>query len=234
MPDYHWPMQKYAGEAARFRFPFPGLEAITQNYSQAMQDMFVLAALNGKRNGTWLEVGAFDPVYASNTYLLEQQFGWSGISIDRNAACEPAFKTMRSNTRFVVADATRLNYRDLLRESNLRIDYLSLDIEPAEQTLACLLALQDVPHRFSVITYEHDYYAQPQQNARLRAIARRVLAGNRYVLVAGNICINEKNEAFEDWYLDGLHFSSEVIRVFQRDSDEPIACSAYLKRAASN
>ena len=37
-------------------------------YSQAGQDIFALN-LSGK-NGTYLEVGAFQPTFRSNTYLL--------------------------------------------------------------------------------------------------------------------------------------------------------------------
>ena len=51
--------------------------------SEAGQDLFVLAMLNNKQNGTFLEIGAQHPVYYSNTWLLETQYQWSGVSIDR-------------------------------------------------------------------------------------------------------------------------------------------------------
>ena len=35
-----------------------------------MQDMFVLTVLNGKTNGTYLEIGSGDPFIGSNTALL--------------------------------------------------------------------------------------------------------------------------------------------------------------------
>lgn len=53
-----------------------------QAKSQAGQELFVIAMTQGKRHGTWLEIGCGDPVRSNNTYLLEKRFAWSGISID--------------------------------------------------------------------------------------------------------------------------------------------------------
>ena len=47
--------------------------------SQWFQDLFVLNELNFKRNGFFVEFGACDGEYLSNTYLLEKEFGWDGI-----------------------------------------------------------------------------------------------------------------------------------------------------------
>lgn len=49
---------------------------------QAGQDLFVIAMTQGRRNGTWLELGAWRPLDGSNTYLLETRYQWSGISVD--------------------------------------------------------------------------------------------------------------------------------------------------------
>lgn len=233
MSDYQSVMPKYTGAAEQFRFPFPGIEKIKQNYSQAMQDIFVLAALHGKHNGTWLEIGAFHPVYDSNTYLLEQHFGWSGISIEREPSRAQAFIGTRPKTDIIIADATSIDYSALLRGLDMRIDYLSLDVEPAEQTFAVLLKLQSAPHRFSVITYEHDFYAHPTKNAHVRTLSRQIMDRGGYILVAGNVCINGTREAFEDWYLDGIYFDADTIRKFKRDSDTPISCATYLATAGT-
>ena len=45
---------------------------INENNSQAYQDMFILSMLDGKENGTYLEIGAYDGKDLSNTYLLEK------------------------------------------------------------------------------------------------------------------------------------------------------------------
>ena len=43
------------------------INEVSENYSQANQDLFVLKVLDFKRNGTYLEIGAYEPVSISNT-----------------------------------------------------------------------------------------------------------------------------------------------------------------------
>lgn len=54
---------------------------VNPNDSQAQlyQDLFVLLMTNKKRNGFFVEFGATNGVKLSNSYLLEKEFGWSGI-----------------------------------------------------------------------------------------------------------------------------------------------------------
>ena len=47
--------------------------------AQSRQDMFVLSQLNFKRGGFFVEFGATNGIDHSNTYLLEKEFGWTGI-----------------------------------------------------------------------------------------------------------------------------------------------------------
>ncbi len=47
--------------------------------SQLRQDLFVLSETAFKRNGFFIEFGATNGIAFSNTYLLETQFGWTGI-----------------------------------------------------------------------------------------------------------------------------------------------------------
>ncbi|MBP0454852.1 FkbM family methyltransferase [Kitasatospora sp. RG8] len=54
--------------------------------SQYGQDRFVLRALNGMRGGFFLDSGASDGVVVSNTRVLEQAFGWTGICVEPNAS----------------------------------------------------------------------------------------------------------------------------------------------------
>ena len=55
---------------------------MVESKSQNGQDLFALISNNFKRNGVFIEFGAYDGVIFSNTYLLEKQFGWTGILID--------------------------------------------------------------------------------------------------------------------------------------------------------
>ena len=53
-------------------------------YSQNGQDLFVLKKLNYKRNGYFVEIGVGDGIHISNTYLLEKDYGWTGILCESN------------------------------------------------------------------------------------------------------------------------------------------------------
>ncbi|QFY41886.1 FkbM family methyltransferase [Candidatus Methylospira mobilis] len=65
--------------------------------SQLLQDLFVLYFTNCKREGFFVEFGATNGVSLSNSYLLENQFGWNGIlaeplpswhaDLERNRKC---------------------------------------------------------------------------------------------------------------------------------------------------
>ena len=55
------------------------LNHLDRSKSQRRQDLFVLSELNFKRNGFFVEFGAADGVYLSNTHMLEKEFGWTGI-----------------------------------------------------------------------------------------------------------------------------------------------------------
>lgn len=53
------------------------------NYSQLGQDLKVVEFYNKKENGFFIEIGASNGIYLSNTYLLETVYKWKGI------CCEP-------------------------------------------------------------------------------------------------------------------------------------------------
>jgi hypothetical protein len=53
-----------------------------ESYSQAGQDLFVLAMLQEKSHGSFLEIGAGHASWGNNTYLLERKYNFSGLSLD--------------------------------------------------------------------------------------------------------------------------------------------------------
>lgn len=55
------------------------IEDVTRAKSQHWQDLFVLMALGRKRDGYFVEFGAASGTHLSNTYLLEHEYGWTGI-----------------------------------------------------------------------------------------------------------------------------------------------------------
>jgi len=53
-------------------------------YSQIGQDEWVNSILNDKKNGYFVELGACDGLYLSNTLYFEKNLDWNGICIEPN------------------------------------------------------------------------------------------------------------------------------------------------------
>ena len=62
--------------------PSKNFNFLLDSKSQNGQDLLALLSNDFKKGGIFIEFGAYDGVIFSNTYLLEKQFGWSGILID--------------------------------------------------------------------------------------------------------------------------------------------------------
>jgi len=76
-----------------------------RSYSQYGEDavIFHFFYLHSRiKNGFYVDVGAFDPVQYSNTFLLHKH-GWSGINIDIVAERIDQFKAARANDKNVLA-----------------------------------------------------------------------------------------------------------------------------------
>lgn len=57
----------------------------SDSVSQVGQDRWVYGeAFNEKRSGYFVDIGAYDGITISNTYLLERRYGWSGICVEAN------------------------------------------------------------------------------------------------------------------------------------------------------
>ena len=53
-------------------------------YSQWGQDEFVVSVLKEKRNGYFVDIGAYDGITISNTYYLEKELDWKGLCVEAN------------------------------------------------------------------------------------------------------------------------------------------------------
>ncbi len=60
------------------------------------QDRFVVAASGGQRGGFFLDSGASDGVFGSNTRTLERDLGWRGICVEPNDALYARLSASRS------------------------------------------------------------------------------------------------------------------------------------------
>lgn len=107
------------------RHKFPGSENIQRNFSAAMHDMFILSCLDGKRDGTYVEIGGGLPCCGNNTFLLESQFGWKGISFDIDKQKVNLYNKVRRN-KCLLQDACSINLNEVFEENNLGPHMLSL------------------------------------------------------------------------------------------------------------
>ena len=71
-------------------------DLVQKSKAQLNQDIWVVGETNRKRGGFFVEIGAFDGIQHSNTYLLEKEFGWSGILVEPNPDCLASLKQHRS------------------------------------------------------------------------------------------------------------------------------------------
>jgi hypothetical protein len=186
-------------EHSKLRFKFNDSHLIERNYSQIYQDMFILSMLNGKKNGTFLEIGGAEPFKGNNTALLEKNYNWTGISIEYDAKFIENYRKHRK-ANLLHDNALTIDYEKLLNENfegNV-IDYLQLDIEPARNTYECMLRIPFDEYKFAVITYEHDYYVDVTRSYREKS--RKFLKSKGYKLVVNDLSPDGKSN-FEDWWV---------------------------------
>ena len=191
---------------------FSGQTKISKNYSQAYQDLFVLSMLDGKTNGRYVEIGGYDAKIFSNTFILESIFNWKGFSVEIDKTRCGNFNNDRDRqNRCYLADATKFDYIGamLTEKWKDRIDYLSVDCEPSYNTLKSLLQFPLDRYRCSVITFEHDLYADGNE---ILNKSREYLTDKGYQLVCSNVC-NVANP-FEDWWIDPQVVSEEIWKPF--------------------
>jgi len=168
--------------------PLPSHENPVNNYSEIGQDKFVYDILKGKTGGTFLEIGAHDYIISSNTYRLEKEYNWFGIGVELNPDFKEGWLKNRTNSKFILTDAKTLDYGKLFQEHNMPkiIDYVSIDIDPPVNTLAALIQLLKTSkeYRFNVITFETDYYKDPN----IREPSREIIKNAGYVLIKPGVC----------------------------------------------
>lgn len=193
---------------SKIKHKFLGSEEIEANYSESYQDLFVLSVLDGKRNGTYLEIGAGHPFYGNNTALLERNFGWKGISLDLDQGFIDQFFEKRDNVA-LLRDAVSMDYDDLLSGMDMgpNIDYLQIDCDPPEVSFEILKKIPFEKYKFSVITFEHDYY---QDDKNIKEKSRKLLRSFGYQLIFDEVSFDGDN-SYEDWWIHPKLVSNDAI-----------------------
>lgn len=195
----------------KLKFKFIDSDTIERNFSQAMQDMFVLTMLNGKKSGTYLEIGSGHAFYGSNTALLDSVFNWKGISIDYNTDYKESYKDR--NSIYLIKDALSIDYSKLLSDNKFskNIDYLQLDCDPTNITYEALLKIPFDKYKFAVITFEHDFYTDDN---KYRDLSRKYLISKGYQLVLDNVA-PDRLCSFEDWWIHPDLVDKNIVNNFR-------------------
>ncbi len=172
--------------------------------SQAGQESFVLNMRQYKKFGSYIEIGAFHSVDASNTYILEREYSWQGISLEIDLARTREFNKNRKNACLNV-DATSFDYKGFLQNTNFpkKFDYLQVDIEPAYNSLFALIRFPLFKYRANIITFEHDKYVH-RFNWLIQLIAYVYLKCHGYTRIIKDVSPISSPRAykpFEDWYI---------------------------------
>lgn len=197
------------------RYKFYGSERIKRNYSQCYQDMFVLSMLCGMECGTYLEIGCGDPYYGNNTYLLESEFGWTGTSIDIDKG--QTDKWGERENEVICGDATKMKWDDV------HYDYLQIDCDPSLVSFEILKNVL-VNNTFSVITFEHDNYAD--ENG-VKEKSREYLRSFGYIMVVDNIAPDKYN-GYEDWWVHPSFVDERVINIMKCVDGKVKKCDEYM------
>jgi len=183
-----------------------------KSWSQTGQDLFALFANQRKQQGTYVEIGAHDPFRDNNSYLLERDYNWHGVSYEVDERYAYFFNRLRANP-CILADATQVNYEEEFSRRSFpkQIDYLQIDIDPAHQSLSALKALPLHSYRFNAITFEHDRY---QAGDDVMVESRKILNDLGYVLLFPNI--QNIGLDVEDWWVDPTHVRFDLIALKQK------------------
>ena len=170
-------------------------------YSEAGQDIFALNLIG--KNGTYLEVGGFKPKLDSNTYILESQNNWKGITIEFKKELQPLWNSCKERkNKIYFEDALKFNYKITLQENNLplHLNYLSCDIDPRDKTFEALKKILKEGLSFDFISFEHDDYTSDESYHKL---ASEYSIPKGYKIAVNNIYPkNKKNKIFETWFVN--------------------------------
>jgi FkbM family methyltransferase len=91
---------------------------VPQASSQFFQDLWALWESNNKRSGYFVEFGATDGKFCSNTFFLEKNMGWSGIVAEPHPMFSESLKQNRS---------CRISTKIVYSESGKMLDFVALD-----------------------------------------------------------------------------------------------------------
>ncbi len=148
----------------------PLLHLLDKSAAQLRQDLFVLSQLDYKRDGFFVEFGATDGRELSNSWLLEKQFGWTGIlaepariwhaKLAENRSCRIDHRCVWSRTgetlRFEETEMPELSSLAGFGDGDLHRDLRRSQSSYAVETVSLLdlLAAHDAPRDIDYLSID--------------------------------------------------------------------------------
>jgi FkbM family methyltransferase len=200
------------------------IDHIHLSRSQIFQDLFVLHALNGKRNGYFVEFGATDGEFLSNSYALEKYYGWTGILAEPCKSWHQALKANRTCTIDfrcvwkVTGDHLQFAESDLAEVSTLskfkNASAYSKNYSVETVSLNDLLSLHSAPRAIDYLSIDtegseleilqaFDFSKHSFQVITLEHNYDRLNRGKLHHLLTSNGYVRkfENLSLFDDWYV---------------------------------
>lgn len=200
-------------------------------YSQYGQDLFVLKALNYKKEGVFIEAGAYDGIDCSNTYLLEKKYNWRGVCVEPctetfvklsenrecTLVCCPISDTSNKTVLFKdnfgwshitnskeekTVEKTTISLNDLIKKNNLPSVIDYLSLDVEGEEYNILKTFDFKKYRFNVITVEHNAHLKGDvEKNKIRSL----LESNGYKFIKTNkrssLKPNDWPENIDDFYI---------------------------------
>jgi SAM-dependent methyltransferase len=153
---------------------------------------------NPSFKGTFLDIGCGHGRHGSNTYTLEEA-GWTGWMLDTNKDLMMFNSKFRKCKTFYL-DNYNINWTDVIPSM---VDYISCRDSAAVRTFPWNTI------RFRVLTINHGEYKEE---------FRRVMAENKYVLLASDVCNDFSYQPFADWFVDPNTVDADIVRNYMNKS----------------
>lgn len=192
-------------------------------YSQSGQDEWVNQLFNGKREGTFLDIGAYDGLESSNTAFFEKELAWTGICIEANRSAYDNLAINRTSNNVFAAisdydgvirfgsdsiadhgvEVPCMALNTALEQCNAPdiIDYLSIDVEGHEYDI--LKCFDFNRWKIGAMTVEHNLYCWGDTNKNK---LYELLSSNGFTRVVEDAPCLDTNplyyqKPYEDWYV---------------------------------
>jgi FkbM family methyltransferase len=201
-------------------------------FSQANQDRWVIGILGSKKNGVFVDIGAYDGIQTSNTYTMEKYLDWSGICVEANRGIYEKLKTSRKS---VNVNAAVSNYNgvcgflgDKINDSNgsdtvecftldkvlldnnspKEIDYLSIDVEGHEYEIFKTFNFSG--WNIKLMTVEHNLYCDG--DSKKNKLHELLITKGFTRIVEDAVCLDSIpayfEQPYEDWYINTEFYNS--------------------------